>query len=407
MTVVASPRRLAAVVLLLLLDLARPAAAQDRIVVRPEPGTSVVAVELLLAVGAADEPPEQNGVAYVSARSTIAPARAALDSLGARLDLRAERDALAFTLIAAPDAWQEATRVLLTALFRDPLDGSAVARELAALRREREAAGVSPAEIATLTADSALFGAEHPWAQPREGSAVALAQLTAEDVDTFVRQKFTPDRATVAVAGPVVEADARAFLRARLDAAPLPLSPPPAPQPADTVPVQREFGTITAWVVVSYPFGARADVDALRLLASIVQDRFAFGPSRRAVYDVAGEVTRWAGGGEVRFTLVVPPGEAERWGAELRASVAALAASPLPGVVARDRIRRYRGERLYALSTPEARAAEMARTLLRTGARITTFEPGAGLNAQRLQAATAALAPPVTAYVAPNLEGTE
>jgi hypothetical protein len=34
-----------------------------------------------------------------------------LDSLGAHLALQVQKDALSFTLIAAPDVWEEATRL--------------------------------------------------------------------------------------------------------------------------------------------------------------------------------------------------------------------------------------------------------------------------------------------------------
>ena len=105
--------------------LAGRAHAQDRIYVRPEPGTPVVAVQVLVSVGPVDEPANLAGISYVAARSVVEPSRALLDSLGARLTVDPQKDAMAFTLTAAPDTWAEAARALLVALFRDPVDSAA------------------------------------------------------------------------------------------------------------------------------------------------------------------------------------------------------------------------------------------------------------------------------------------
>ncbi|HEX8907208.1 MAG TPA: hypothetical protein VF771_20315, partial [Longimicrobiaceae bacterium] len=104
------------------LALAAPARAQGRIFVRTETGTPVVALQVLVGVGAADEPTGQAGISYLAARAVTDPARAIFDSLGAHLDIDPQKDAVAFTVTAAPDAWADAARVLMVALFRDPVD---------------------------------------------------------------------------------------------------------------------------------------------------------------------------------------------------------------------------------------------------------------------------------------------
>jgi predicted Zn-dependent peptidase len=203
------------------------------------------------------------------------------------------------------------------------------------------------------------------------------------------------------VVGPVDTLEARGFLVGRLNAEPIPVTPPPALEPAQE-PVRQEFGSITAWVTAAYPFGRDADVEGLRLLASIVSDRFAFGPSSRQLYDARGEVVRHAEGGEVRFTLVVPPGEAEQWGERLRAAVASMAETPLYPTLFNERLRRYRGERLMSMDLPEDRARVLARELLLTGRR--TSEPIValgGLTPERVQRAAQSLQAPVMVYLGP------
>jgi predicted Zn-dependent peptidase len=141
--------------------------AQEHVVVRAEPGTPVVAVEVLVAAGPAEETAEQAGLAYLTARVATAPIRPILDSLGARLTVQAHKDALGFTLTAAPEAWQEATRTLLVALFRDPADSLAMVRERAALRAELIGREASPADALAREVDAAVFGRSTHGAAPR------------------------------------------------------------------------------------------------------------------------------------------------------------------------------------------------------------------------------------------------
>ena len=71
--------------------LARPAAAQERVLVRPEPGTPVVATEVLIAVGPADEAEGKEGITYLTARSVTAPILPVLDSLAAHLEVEQQK----------------------------------------------------------------------------------------------------------------------------------------------------------------------------------------------------------------------------------------------------------------------------------------------------------------------------
>jgi hypothetical protein len=167
--------------------------------------------------------------------------------------------------------------------------------------------------------------------------------------------------------------------------------------------VRKEFASITAWVSAAYPFGRDADVEAMRLLALVVADRFQFGPSSRQLYDARGEVVPHRGGGEVRFTLVVPPGEADQWAERLRATVASVAEAPLPAGVFADRLRRYRGERLLSADSPEDRARLLAQELLLNGSRSIDPVRVEGLTPERVQQAAKSLSAPVTVILGPNV----
>lgn len=393
-----------AIGLILALAVSSHAAAQDRVLVRPEPGTPVVAAEVLIAVGPADEEEGKEGLAYLTARSVTAPILPVLDSLAAHLTVEQQKDAVSFTVIAAPDNWEEATRTLLVALFRDPVDSVATVRERAATVAELEAREASPADALAREVDTAVFGEEHPWGRPAVGTAASVGRLRAGEVDAFLRGGFTADRAIVAIVGPVESTAARS-LSIFMEPGPLRSTPVDAGTPSEE-PVRTPYAAITAWVAAVYPFGEDADEEGLRMLAQLALDEVSFGLRRPQVYDARADVVRHAGGGELRLEMVVPPREAEEWAERMRAAVAQFAGEPLSDADFANRLRRYRGERLLALESPEARARVLARQALLglpTG-RLTDVD---GLTPDRLRAAARSLSSPVVVFLGPFVDEEE
>jgi predicted Zn-dependent peptidase len=381
---------------------ALPAAAQDRIVVRQEPGTPVVAAEVLIAVGPADEDSASAGITYLTARSVTAPILPVLDSLTAQLTVQQHKDAVSFTVIAAPDNWEEATRTLLVALFRDPVDSVATVRQRAATVAELEAREASPADALARQVNAAVFGEDHPWGRPAVGTAASVRRIPVRQVDSYLRTGFTADRAVVAIVGPV-DREAADAMRAFMDPGPVRRTEVDAPTPARE-PVRQQYNSITAWVAAVYPFGEDADEEALRMLAELAVDRVSFGPLRPQVYDSRAEVTRHAGGGELRLELVVPPREVEEWATRLAAAVAEFAGEALGEAQFADRLRRYRGERMLELESPEARARVLARQALVTGRTPARLADVDGLTAARLHQAARSLSDPIIVFLGPFVE---
>lgn len=384
---------------------AHPAAAQDRVAVRQEPGTPVVAAEVLIAVGPADEAEGKEGITYLTARAVTAPIVPILDSLTAQLTVVQHKDAVSFTVIAAPDNWEEATRTLLVALFRDPVDSVATVRQRTATVAELEAREASPADALARQVDAAVFGEAHPWGRPAVGTAASVGRIRVREVDAYLRTGFTADRAVVAIVGPV-DAEAAQALRAFMDPGPVQRTEVDAPEPADQ-PVRQQYNSITAWVAAVYPFGEDADEEALRMLAELAVERVSFGPLRPQVYDSRAEVTRHAGGGELRLELVVPPREVEDWAERLSAAVAEYAGEALGEAQFADRLRRFRGERMLELESPEARARALAREVLVTGRATGRLADVDALTAERLHRAARALSDPIIVFLGPFVEEEE
>ncbi|CAN5802269.1 hypothetical protein BH23GEM6_BH23GEM6_15770 [soil metagenome] len=394
---------LTALIVFTLLCTAGEGSAQERIVVITEPGTPVVATEFLIVAGPANEQADKAGLAYLSARSVTEPIRPVLDSLGAHLALQMRKDAISVSIISAPDVWEEATRVVLVALFRDPPAGPAVQRQRAAIRAELAARQTNPADAMTREADRAVFGAAHPWGRPEVGTVRSMERLNSSDVADFLRSYVTSDRAIAVVIGPVEATRARDHLSTfMLGRGPLPVDASAAVSARR--PTRVEYNSITTWISASFPFGPGADEEALRLLSHLTLQALTTGPDRHLVYNASAEVLPRVGGGELRFQIVTPPGAAERLGTRIQETVQQLASGREHEDLWVRSLRQYRGERIRTLSSPDARANEVARRILASAGSAWILPDLEGLTQERLVASYAALGAPILVYLGPSVD---
>lgn len=383
--------------------IATRAPAQDRLAVVTEPGTPVVATEFLLTVGPLDEDEGEEGITYLAGRAVIDPIRAALDSLGARVSVMPEKDAIAFSIVAAPDAWEQATALVGRALFRDPPEGAAVRREQVAIVNELNGRSANPADAATRESDAEFFGRRHPWGRPIVGTPRSVSSLRFDDVEGYLRANFTPDRAVAAVVGPVDSRDVARHLNVLLGSSVAERDEPEGYRPSDDI-EHIDYNSITTWITASFPFEPDDDVEAIRMFAYLVADALSFSPLQRSVFNVTSAVEVRRAGGEVRLQLVVPPEEADDWADRILEVVDDLEERPLLDDVFRGHLRRYRGVRLMTLIGPEERAHAAARELVLRGRFDSVIPDLGGLTQERVRSAGRALGDPAIVLLGPNLE---
>ncbi|HEX6925612.1 MAG TPA: hypothetical protein VF167_09280 [Longimicrobiaceae bacterium] len=376
------------------------ATAQERIAVVPEAGSPVVATEVLVLAGPADEPEGKEGIVYLAGRSVVAPIQPLLDSLGARLAIEPHKDAISFTLTAAPDVWEEATRALFVSLFRDPPQRAIVERERETVLNELLSRQSNPADAASRAADEAFFGSEHPWGRPTVGTPSSVRELTVQDVDDILRDAFTSDRVVVAVVGPVDPDSVRDHLLQFVNPAGR-LTVEVEPILSARSPVRRNYNSITTWISVSYRFPVSADLEAIRFLAQLALDELEFSPVRRSVFNARAEISPRITGGELRFQLVTPPEEADAWAERILEVVEEVAHEPMLEDRFEARLRRYRGERLHSLAAPEERARELARELLVYGEASGLAAGIEEMTVERLRAAVGRLSDPIVLFLGP------
>jgi predicted Zn-dependent peptidase len=380
------------------------AEAQRRIAVLEEPAGAVVALALVLNAGSGWEMEWEAGIGHLAAAAVLESARPLLDALEAEAVVECDRGWLRFTLLAPPAAWRSAAEVLLGAVFSPDFAPGAVERARAELLQQVAARDGDPRQEAEVALQAARFGEESRWARPPCGARESLLRLQPEAVRQLARTRFQPMRATAAVAGPVRRAEATRVLRSALGDVELPVlipSPPRPVEPPGRVHVERN--TVTAWLELAFPVHTDADAEALRLLGHWLAEAVAPGPARPTIYDVGATLERAGGqGGALRLTLVTSTHAAAEWAMQLDALAARA------GEAAQERehfealLRRFRGARLLALATPEARARDAAHQLFHRGSYRAPAAALSALDARALAQAAAALGAPAVATLGPE-----
>lgn len=213
------------------------------VIVAERPGVPLVAVRLVVAAGAALDPPRGHGlanlVAQVARRGTARRSGPEIDdtveSLGCELGAGADEDATYFGLSAPAEFLPQLLDVVVD-LATGP---TFPAREWERIRR-REVAGLAhvldePGAVADRAMVDAVYRG-HPYGHPTDGRAAHLAALRRGDAVAFHRRWFTPAAATLVIVGAVPPEEALRLARRKLGAWKASGAPPPAVPGAPPVP---------------------------------------------------------------------------------------------------------------------------------------------------------------------------
>lgn len=203
----------------------------------------IVSAALMIRSGAGDEPPEQSGLASLTAemldegagtRDALALADE-LERLGADLWLGSGRDGSQLSVQAPGDTFFAALDIAGDVLCRPRLTEADWERVLADRKTATAQRRDQPEAVVSVVSDRLLFGEAHAYGRPVEGYTRTIERLTLADVRAFHAAHWRPNHSFLVVAG----AFDAGLLRARLEGAlgawvgsPAPATPAPPAWPA-------------------------------------------------------------------------------------------------------------------------------------------------------------------------------
>lgn len=189
----------------------RPVAGGIDLVTLPMDGPPLVVVEALVDAGSAHDPSGSAGLADLTAH--LMPEGAAgmgllkiaerLDEIGATLSVGTGRDAAWIRLVVLASNVGPAVSLLADLVVRP----SFPAAEFERLRSEREVdlrrQRDDPGTVASRTFAEELYGPDHPYGQPGDGTLASVRGLARAAIETFYRRRYGPSKTSVLAVGPL------------------------------------------------------------------------------------------------------------------------------------------------------------------------------------------------------------
>lgn len=379
-----------------------PRRAGPGVHVSEQPGTSLVAVAVVIPVGSAADPEDGPGTARLLGEGLAEGVRWRIGPDAARLDVRVERGWTAFTLLSAPDVWERSWRVLEDALFRQPLTEAPVESARARLVDGFRFAEGAPVLEFERELYRVVAGTSDPWSRDPRGSAAAIRAASLDQLAAFRARHYQPTRATAGVVGPVGEDEGRAALAAL--GSDFPRTGENAGRMAwdegDRLPVRRDV--TNAWIGAAFPAPADLSRTALEFVVLQLETELNPNPPDPGVFSATAHIEDTPGGPVVVAQAAVMPEAAAAWERRILDVVDELDEEAEPAFFRWQR-RRFRSATLLREGIPESAALRMALDLMREGRVRPLREEVWGLGPDELADAADELGEPRILIMGPDL----
>ncbi len=227
----------------------------------------LVSCELTVPTGASSDPKGKGGLAYATAtmlnegagkRGAIDLSRA-IDDLGARVSTDANADASFVSLSVLKHNLEPGFSIFADVVSRPRFEAAEFGRVRELWHNELVSRSKDPDATARVVYRAALFGPDHPYGHPWDGTPSSAKAIALEDVKRFYASAWRPDRAILVCAGDVTKPELTRLMDTAFGAWKAPAAPPPAvvSPPAPTGPWPK-------LVMVDRPDAPQAVIAALK-----------------------------------------------------------------------------------------------------------------------------------------------
>jgi predicted Zn-dependent peptidase len=203
-----------------------------------------LAMTFSIPTGSSSDPRGKAGLSFETAdmldegaggRGAIELSRA-IDALGASIVTAATVDASTVSLSVLKKNIAPAFTLFSDVVARPRFDAAEWTRAHELELNDLTERAADPEEVERLVTRAVLFGPDHPYAHPVDGTTSAAKSITLDDVRKFCRAAWRPDRAFLVVVGDTTRAEVTALVDQNLgswkisSAAPPPVVAPDAPK---------------------------------------------------------------------------------------------------------------------------------------------------------------------------------
>lgn len=181
-----------------------------QLIVCEDPDAGVLAVEVVVRVGSADDPPGRSGMAHLlehvlwaGGGSLPDDPRLRIERIGGVTNAGVLRDYTRFHATVPVDNVELAVDALGEIVLRSDVDPAVVTRERRVIAQECALRRDDPRAFLNDLAFLEVFGGEHPYARRVEGEREEVADIAAPQLALFHRTWYVPNNMAVVVSGRV------------------------------------------------------------------------------------------------------------------------------------------------------------------------------------------------------------
>jgi zinc protease len=227
----------------------------------------LVSCDLTVPTGASSDPKGKGGLAYAAANmldegagklGAIDLARA-LDDIGARLNTDANADASFVSITVLKRNIDRAFSLFGDVIARPRFEPAEFKRVKDLWYNELVSREKDPDATARVVYRAALFGPDHPYGHPWDGTPQSAKAISLDDVKRMYASSWRPDRATLVCVGDVTQGELTPLMTAAFGS----WKAPPSPSPEPVVPAAAK-GPWPKLVMVDRADAPQAVIAALR-----------------------------------------------------------------------------------------------------------------------------------------------
>ncbi len=247
-----------------------------RVVIQEDHFAPVVAIQMWVKAGSADETPDVAGAAHVhehmifkgTARRPVGAIAAEVESSGGNINAFTTADHTVYHLVLASRHFATGLDIIADALHNTTFDPNELAKELQVVMEEWKRGEDSPTSRAA-TELFRLAYAVHPYGRPVIGFRETIEALNRERVVNFYQRWYRPNNMTLVIVGDVDREQTRAeVLRLFGQQAPtlLPVRPRTAEPPQEGLRFSvLDMNVEEFYLYLSFPIPAATDDDVYTL----------------------------------------------------------------------------------------------------------------------------------------------
>lgn len=254
-----------------------------RVAIQEDHFAPVVAIQMWVKAGSADETPDVAGAAHVhehmifkgTARRPVGAIAAEVESSGGNINAFTTADHTVYHLVLASRHFSTGLDIIADALQNTTFDPNELAKELQVVMEEWKRGEDSPTSRAA-TELFRLAYAVHPYGRPVIGFRETIEALNRERVLNFYHRWYHPNNMTLVIVGDVDREHARQEILRLFAPQPLrpllsrPRDPEPPPQELRFSVLDMNVEEFYLYLSFPIPSATHADVYALDLLSYIL-----------------------------------------------------------------------------------------------------------------------------------------